>query len=96
MNVLESFIKERCIWFGFFTGVRCESIEIPEGIEEICPDAFYLSKVRHVKFPSTLKKIGDDAFHASDVEKVNFPSSLEEIGDYFLVNNNELYTELVK
>ncbi len=37
---------------------------IPEGVEEICANAFKASTITKVTFPSTLKTIGDSAFQA--------------------------------
>lgn len=54
---------------------------IPEGVEEIGPQAFEkLGNLQDVSFPSTLKRIGDKAFAGTALTHVEFPLSLEVIG----------------
>ena len=55
--------------------------EIPEGVEEICPQAFAkISSFSRVHFPSTLKRIGEKAFEGTALTQAEFPDSLESIG----------------
>lgn len=58
-----------------------ESVIIPEGIEEICAQAYdRISSLREVILPSTLKIIGDKAFAGTDITSIEIPESVEHIG----------------
>ena len=55
-----------------------EVAEIPEGVEEIGPQAFEkIGSFAEVRFPSTLKKIGEKAFAGTALTHVEFPLSAE-------------------
>ena len=55
--------------------------EIPEGVEEIGPQAFEkIGSFTEVRFPSTLKKIGEKAFAGTALAHAEFPLSLQSVG----------------
>ena len=74
-------------------------IELPDGLEEICGDAFW--KCRHLDMdlviPEGVRKIGENAFYGcSALRSVHLPSTLSEIGyDSFflslLYNGHDVY-----
>ena len=70
-----------------FTG----EIVIPEGVEEILPEAFKGSKMTSIRLPGTLKKIGSFAFSDCDnLAAVVFPCSLQTIGESAFYSCNML------
>lgn len=67
---------------------RLSTVEIPEGVTEIAPNAFnsYVTdsiySFKKVILPSTLLKIGDDAFNGCIyLSEINFPDKLYYIGN---------------
>ncbi|MBP5322305.1 MAG: leucine-rich repeat domain-containing protein [Bacteroidaceae bacterium] len=63
-----------------------ETINLPEGLEEIGRRAFYLqdgtSKLYGIKLPSTLKSIGYRAFaYCKNLEAITLPEGLEHLGE---------------
>ena len=67
--------------YAFNTTTNLESIEIPEGVEEIGYAAFAYSGVTSVQLPNTLLKIGDYAFTGVDqMTSINIPNSVKHIG----------------
>lgn len=63
------------------------SVELPEGLIEICPKAFcWCRNLKNINLPSTLKSIGYWAFECCDKlfesnHEFNIPPSLEVIGN---------------
>ena len=54
---------------------------IPEGVEEIYPDAFRMNiKIKELVLPKSLRVIGVNAFIGAQINKVTFPDGLEKIG----------------
>ena len=66
-------------WLGNALFLDC--IEVPEGVTEIDPSAFYYVTVDKVVLPSTLKKIGKSAFESCTCKQINLPDGLTEIGE---------------
>lgn len=66
----------------FSTCQNLESIEIPEGITEISPNAFENCRnLKNVIIPNTVKSIGVGAFYyCKSLEQITLPSNLESIG----------------
>ena len=64
---------------GSLDGVP-ESLTIPDGVVEICENAFAGRKIKTVAFPDTLERIGNNAFNDSLLEYVCIPASVSEIG----------------
>ena len=53
---------------------------IPEGVEEIYPDAFRMNiKIKELVLPKSLRVISVNAFIGAQINKVTFPDGLEEI-----------------
>lgn len=61
---------------------RLDDVSIPEGVETIGKQAFYLNRyVKNVTLPSTVKTIEYQAFHWTDnLKNISIPSSVESIG----------------
>lgn len=66
---------------------KCEdnghSIEVDEGIREICPEAFKGRKaLHHIQLPSTLEVIGKESFRGcNNVEEMVIPQRTTKIGE---------------
>ncbi len=68
---------------AFYSFKTSEAIQIPEGVEEICENAFYSSAnqtVEQYTIPSTVKKIGESAFYNWKIKKLVLSEGVEEIG----------------
>ncbi len=71
--------------------VGCNSlvdINIPEGVERICLDAFgKCYALKEVRLPQTLKIIERGVFYeCNNLEEITIPAQVEEIGDYAFYN----------
>lgn len=66
---------------------KCEdngtSIEVDEGIREICPEAFKGRRaLHHIKLPSTLEVIGAESFRGcNNIEEMEIPERTVRIGE---------------
>ncbi|MBQ4484318.1 MAG: leucine-rich repeat domain-containing protein [Prevotella sp.] len=52
---------------------------VPEGVEEIYRDAFYLCKKSTISLPNSLKSIGESAFYGSAIESIVIPEGVTRI-----------------
>lgn len=65
-----------------FRVTRTWIFEIPEGVEEICDEAFYNCDImQHVVLPKSLKKIGKRAFYGVYTKAMKMPRNLEFVDD---------------
>lgn len=68
-----------------------KNYNIPNGVEEICDNAFYGKNITEVTFPNTVTKIGQSAFMKCNIlTKVNIPNSVTDIEESAFCNCNEL------
>jgi len=66
---------------GFANENKLTQMTLPEGLTEICDEAFIgCKKLKTVILPTTLKRIGDRAFKDSAIAQLTLPEGLEEIG----------------
>ncbi len=65
-------------------GIDLIILEIPEGVTEIEPEAYFAREdIGKVVLPSTVKKIGKSAFQECvNLSEINFPQGLVEIEDF--------------
>ncbi len=71
------------IAYGAFSARSMTGIKLPEGVYEICDDAFgACNELRSVTFPSTLSVIGDDAFASCTSLASLGLKNVNSIGDY--------------
>ncbi|GEM_PF-1018822 len=56
-----------------------EIFEIPEGIEEVGPGAFYGAGVKLLNFPKSIRKFGREAFSNSSLVRIDIPETIEEL-----------------
>ncbi len=68
--------------YAFAGCIGTTSLIIPEGVEEIAPNAFYKFKgLQEIQLPSTLKTIGEDAFFGCvNLQEIKIPDSVTNIG----------------
>lgn len=66
---------------GTFCGLKkMETIQFPDGLEEIGPDAFSDGGFKELDIPDSVKVIGEDAFFACEkLEKVRLPEGLHKL-----------------
>lgn len=72
-----------------YPNARTGEYQIPEGVWEICPWAFYMSKIESVTFPSTLQIIHQSCFSSSIyLKEIIFPEDchIKEIDTYAFSN----------
>lgn len=63
---------------------------IPEGTEEIMPNAFFQSEIESVKLPDSMKKIGAYAFcECKNLRFIDFGNGIKEIGKVQTGSNGE-------
>ena len=67
--------------YSFRSNIK-ENLVIPEGVEEIEPNAFENAKVKTLTLPTTLKKIGYGAFWSADLTSLVIPDNVEELGEH--------------
>ena len=65
-------------------------VVIPDGVEQICDEAFSCSNAQSVVLPDSLKKLGRLAFGRSKLQKVSLPEGLDEIGDHLFLACHKL------
>ena len=54
-----------------YVGLRTPGLVIPEGVEEIGPNAFADAPIESLSLPSTLRKIGTQAFESCGIDELN-------------------------
>ena len=59
---------------------------VPEGVEEICENAFMHNKVKHLILPQSLKKIAYMSIYC-DLDEIVIPEGVTEIEDYAFCGN---------
>lgn len=62
------------------SGLKMESITLPNTIKTIGKSAFRGSALKHIKLPESLISIGDEAFCRSHLESIVIPNSVSNIG----------------
>ena len=73
------------------------SVDLPEGLEEICKCAFSGTKsLTSITLPSTLKRLGTIAFSQSAIESVSLPESVDEIGEMCFERSNLKHVTMAK
>ena len=72
----------------YATGKRDRNFDVPEGVEEISPYAFYGAKHLHsVKLPSSVETIGTSAFYdCTSLANINLPEGVCKIDNYAFRN----------
>ena len=72
----------RIICSEAFDNVRAKKVILPEGVEELEPNAFLRARhMEEVILPSTLRKVGDYAFHFCDsLKKIEFHDNVNYLG----------------
>ncbi len=84
-------IVKCCVGSTFANCPRLESIDLPDGIEDISVFSFIGCKsLRKVRFPKSLKSMHDWTFHDCDLEEVVLPAGVERIGHHAFSNNRRL------
>ena len=64
---------------------------IPDGVEEICDNAFYGKNIKEITFPNTVTKIGKSAFMECNILlKANIPNSVTDIEEKAFSNCHDL------
>ena len=73
-----------------FSGLKLNSIKIPDNITEIDEAAFSdCSELISIEIPDSVTKIGEYAFsECESLEKVTIPNSVKEIGSSIFMNSN--------
>ena len=67
--------------YAFLSRTALTSIELPEGLEEIYPNAFSAGKLTSITLPSSLKKLHEYAFSScTNLTTLNLNQGLEYIG----------------
>lgn len=65
---------------GAFWNSAIVQLEIPDTVEEICEDAFRVTRaLKSVVIPESVKRIGSQAFCESNLETITLPQGLESI-----------------
>lgn len=68
-------IAEKAFWRSGIV-----QLEIPDTVEEICEDAFRMTRaLKSVVIPESVKRIGSQAFCESNLETITLPQGLESI-----------------
>nr|WP_295957014.1 leucine-rich repeat protein [uncultured Agathobaculum sp.] len=70
-------------------------IVIPEGVNEICDGAFWVTNTKAIELPASLKIIGPNAFRGSHVEKIAIPEGVTQIGNYAWYDSGLKQVELL-
>ena len=74
--------------------LREPSLTIPEGVEEIGPNAFADTPIESLSLPSTIKKIGAKAFGSCGIDELNgLPSGGDIAPDAFKGNPIEVLVQ---
>lgn len=67
---------------GIFEDSNVLEVTIPEGVKEICNDAFYSSSLRKVNIPSSVRIVGIRAFaFCEDLKTVEFEEGIKIISE---------------
>lgn len=76
-------------------GEQLTSLQIPEGLEEVKPYAFYnCHSLQNVIFPEGLKRIGSESFYGcGNISDLRIPSSVFEIGERVFANNTVTFSD---
>lgn len=62
----------------FWAYSKCTSVEVPEGINTIGTDAFYMSDIKTVMLPSTITMLGEASFRNCFVDTIIYRGTKEE------------------
>lgn len=71
-----------------FSGLKIESLTLPDSLTEIGNSAFYNNQISNVDFPNSLKTIGKDAFAQNKLINLILPNSVNSIGDEAFADND--------
>ena len=71
---------------AFFGDKGVIRADLPEGLERIGEQAFYVSALVDVRLPESLKSIGYRAFNAAKLVRLELPGGLREIGEEAFVS----------
>ncbi len=87
-TVLFSADGEKLIWYSFMNDEK--EYQVPDGVKQICANAFQRAPLASVTLPDGLEYIGYGAFVNTGITELHIPESVTEIGvmQNVLVNDN--------